>query len=512
MTANSESTLKDIVNERVAVVGSGIGGLAVACLLGKRGYDVTVFEKNGVLGGVCNTFASDGFTFDMGPSWYLMPDVFQNFFSLVEEDVCAHLDLVRLSPSYRVVFKDSDVDVDMYSDIAQDLSTFEQLEPGSGARLKEYLSQAAVQYKVAIDAIMYKNCNSIFDFICPEMRDGGKQMPIFTKMHDYVSRYFSNDLVQKLVEYQLVFLGSSPYDTPALYNIMSHIDFNMGVFYPMGGIYKIADALVNIGKKNGVKYRVSSPVADIMVRNGRVKGVRLEFGEALQFDKVVSDAGVHHTETKLLPREARSYNDKYWETRTLAPSAFILYLGIKGRVPGLRHHNLIFSQDWRANFGQIFDQPVWPDDPSIYICAPSVTDPSVAPPDHENLFVLVPIAPGLPESEEIMRSYTQKTLATLSKELGIDDLESRIVYMRRFVGSDFINRYNHHKGSALGLAHTLDQSAFMRPSNRSKKVADLYYVGADTNPGIGMPICLISAELAYKRIVGDNSRSHLDVL
>jgi phytoene desaturase len=329
------------------------------------------------------------------------------------------------------------------------------------------------------------------------------------KMHDYVKRYFSNKLVQKLVEYQLVFLGSSPYDTPALYNIMSHIDFNMGVYYPMGGIYKIAEALVSIGQKHRIKYHTSSPVEEILVRDGRIKGIRLENGDAMQYDLVVSDAGVHHTETRLLPEKSRTFSDKYWRTRTLAPSAFILYLGIEGRIPGLRHHNLIFSKDWRANFDELFAKPVWPTDPSIYVCTPSVTDPSVAPPQHENLFVLVPIAPGLTETEEILDGYTQKILKTLSDELCIPDINARIVTMRRFVGSDFQQHYNHFKGSALGLAHTLNQTAFFRPSNRSRKVRGLYYVGADTNPGIGMPICLISAELAYKRILGDNSRQHL---
>jgi phytoene desaturase len=495
--------------KHVAVIGSGIGGLGVACLLAKKGYQVEVYEKNGTLGGVCNTFEQDGFTFDMGPSWYLMPDVFEKFFELAGERVSDHLDLVRLAPSYQVAFKDAGVRVDMYSDVERDIPTFETLEPGSGARLRDYLGSSAHQYRVALDNILYKNIDTIFDFMTPEMRAEGRGLPVFLKMHDYVSRYFSNDLVQKLVEYQLVFLGSSPYETPALYNIMSHIDFNLGVFYPMGGVYRIAEALVEIGKKNGVRYHTNSAVTEIITRGGRVKGVALETGERIQSDIVVSDAGVHHTETMLLAPEARTYGDGYWPKRTLAPSAFILYLGVKGRFPSLRHHNLIFAQDWRANFHDIFAQPVWPSDPSIYVCAPSRTDPSVAPPDHENLFVLVPIAPGLPESNELLDAYTERTLKTVGAELGIDDLASRIVTMRRFTGADFEQRYNHFKGSALGLAHTLNQTSIMRPSNYSRKARGLFYVGADTNPGIGMPICLISGELAYKRIVGDRSGPHL---
>lgn len=336
--------------ERVAIIGSGISGLASAALLGRAGFGVTVFEKNDVLGGVCNTFDDAGFRFDMGPSWYLMPDVFESFFSLLGEQISDHLDLQRLSPSYRVVFKDKGEDVLMYSDIERDSRTFERLEPGSAVRLRDYLSQSAIQYKTATDAVLYKNCDSVLDFICPEMRESGKSMPIFTKMHDYVSRYFQRDLVQKLVEYQLVFLGSSPYETPALYNIMSHIDFNMGVFYPMGGIYTIAQSLVAIGRKHGVEYRTSAPISEIMVRGGRVKGVKLKSGEARQFDLVVSDAGVHHTETRLLPPESRSYSERYWHTRTLAPSAFILYLGLSGKVPG----NSAPQPDFRKRLASAF--------------------------------------------------------------------------------------------------------------------------------------------------------------
>jgi phytoene desaturase len=329
-------------------------------------------------------------------------------------------------------------------------------------------------------------------------------------MHKYISRTFSTDAVRKILEYQLVFLGSSPYNTPALYNIMSHIDFNMGVFYPQGGIYSIIRALEAIGTKHGVRYRTEAPVAQILTEGGRASGVRLESGERLRADLVISNADMAHTETELLNKESRTYPARYWAKKTLAPSAFILYLGLKGQVPSLTHHNLAFGQDWKRSFGQIFDAPAWPDDPSYYVCAPSRTDPTTAPEGHENLFVLVPVAPALSMTDADVATYRRRALDLLAEDFDVPDLDARIVFERTYTSRDFTADYNAYGGSALGLAHTMKQTAF-RPNNISKKLSNLYYVGASTNPGIGMPICLISAELAYKRIIGDTSSGPLPV-
>ncbi|MBV9471003.1 MAG: phytoene desaturase, partial [Abitibacteriaceae bacterium] len=287
----------------------------------------------------------------------------------------------------------------------------------------------------------------------------------------------------------------------------------MGVYYPRGGVYQIVRALHNIGEKLGVEYFTDAPIDRILTGSKRrVRGVRLQSGEEFSADLVVSNANIQHTETKMLSRPHRSFSDRYWKTRTLAPSAFILYLGLKDKVPGIAHHNLIFSKDWRSNFAEIFDDPQWPTDPSLYICAPSVTDESAAPPGQENLFVLVPTAPGLKATEKQLAKYADKILTTIEREIHIPNLRERICYQRIFWGKDFTERYNNYRGSALGLAHTISQTALLRPNNKSKRLKNLFYVGANTNPGIGMPICLISAELAYKRIVGDKSASHLEVL
>lgn len=498
--------------EKAVIIGGGIGGLGTACLLAKKGYSVTLVEKNARLGGVCNTFQADGFTFDMGPSWYLMPDVFENFFRLIGERVSDHLDLLRLGPSYRIFFKDTDRSVDIHADLSRDLPTIEALEPGAAAKLQEYLKLSEYQYNIALQGFMYKNYDTIFDFLNLQTATQGRKLEVFSRMHTYVEKFFKTDEVQKIVEYSLVFLGSSPYNTPALYNIMSHIDFNMGVFYPRGGIYQIVRALHGIGEKAGAAYRTNAPVERIVTEKGKATGVQLASGETLPADLVISNANIHHTETKLLAPPDRTYTEKYWQTRTLAPSALILYLGIRGKEPHLAHHNLIFCRDWEQHFAEIFDRPQWPQDPSLYVCVPSATDATVAPEGHENLFVLVPVAPGLEVTETVKYAYVNAILATVEKEMKIPNLRGRIVYQRLFSGADFTREYNNLGGSALGLAHTIKQTAIFRPNNRSKRVKNLFYVGANTNPGIGMPICLISAELAYKRIIGDRSAGHLEEL
>ncbi len=501
------------MNEKAAIIGGGIGGLATACLLAKKGYKVQLFEKNDKVGGVANQFEAEGFTFDMGPSWYLMPDVFENFFELLGEKVEDHLELIKLSPSYRIYFKGQDRYFDFYSDIDRDSATFEALEPGSSTRLREYLGLSKMQYEIALAGFMYKNYDTVLDFLNKETAVEGRKLEVFSPMHKYVEKFFSADEVQKIMEYQLVFLGSSPYNTPALYNIMSHIDFNMGVWYPKGGIHEIPKTLRAIGEKLGVEYFTNAPVERILTKAGRrAKGIRLCDGLEYECDLVVANASIEHVERNLLSSPHRSHSDRYWDTKTLAPSAFILYLGLRDKIENIAHHNLIFSEDWKTNFGEIFDNPVWPTDPSFYVCAPSVTDANMAPEGQENLFVLVPIPPGLKADEQFLQEYRNRVLDTMQREMNIPDLRERIVYERMFWTPDFATRYNTTEGTALGLAHTMMQTALLRPNNVSKKLKNLYYVGANTNPGIGMPIQLISAELAYKRVVGNKSAGHLKEL
>lgn len=508
------------------IIGSGFGGLGAAALLGKAGYQVTVLEKNEMVGGRASVFnvrqdqqgnwaqsddldSPGGFKFDMGPSWYLMPDVFEHFFTLLGEKVEDHLDLVKLGPSYRIFYKDTFLKVDIYSDLTKDLPTVEALEPGAGKALQRYLDRAGHQYSIAKDRFMYKNYDSVLNFLTPEVAIQGSKLSVFKTMDKYVSGYFKSDAMRKIVQYPLVFLGSSPYNTPAIYNIMSHIDFNMGVYYPQGGIYQITKALQKVGQKYGASYQTNTDVVKIIVEQGRAVGVQLAGGKELRADIVISNADIHHTEQDLLEPAYHTKSEKYWQSRTLAPSALIMYLGVKGQLPSLTHHNLLFSKDWQKNFAEIFDNPQWPTDPSLYICNPSKTDPSTAPDDHENLFILVPIAPKLDYDDATLEDYADKILATIEASMDIPNLRERIVYKRLFSVKDFAERYNSYGGTALGLAHTLMQTAIFRPNNTSKKVKNLYYVGAGTNPGIGMPITLISAELMYKRLIGDKTSGPL---
>ncbi len=498
--------------QHAVIIGGGFGGLGLAGLLARAGYRVTLLEKNAQVGGRANRFSEGGFMFDMGPSWYLMPDVFERFFRLMGTSPRAELDLVPLSPSYRLFFEGGREPLDMFADAQKSAAVFDAIEPGAGQRLLDYLKVSQEQYEIIIENLMYRNASSFRDFMDWTMIRAGLRLPAFSTMHRYVKRYFKSETLQQIMQYQLLFLGSSPFQAPSLYNIMGHIDFNLGVYYPQGGIYKVVESLTRLAQRHGAAVRVNAPVARITVEGGRATGVVLEGGERIAGDLVISNADLHHTETTLLPEEARSYAQRYWDRRSLAPSALILYLGVRGPVPELIHHNILFARNWNESFRELFRAEGWPRNPSLYVCCPSKTDPSVAPAGHETLFVLMPIAAGLTYDEPTQRAYADRALAMIEREMNIPDLRGRIAVMRSYCGDDFARDHNSFRGSALGLAHTLSQTAIFRPANVSGKVPNLFFVGAGTNPGIGMPSCLISAELAYKRIRGIRSAAPLDAI
>lgn len=499
--------------KKIIIIGGGIGGLATAALFAKKGFDVSVFEKNTNLGGRANIFKAEGFTFDMGPSWYMMPDIFEDFFALLGEDIKNYLSLERLDPSYRVF---TEHPMGSFYDFSADLSkikdTFELLEPGSGEKLEKYLSHAEHQYIIAKKEFMFKNYDSFFDLFNLRILKEGRKLPLFRSMYSIVSKIFNNELLRKVLQFQTVLLGTSPYQTPGIYSLMNYVDFVQGVWYPKGGIYSLIEALVAICKKNGVAFYTEKTVKKIIVEKGTASGVILSNGEEIRSDYVISNADYEYTERVLLSKDERDHGMSYWESQTLAPSAFIMYLGVNGKVDSLQHHNLLFSTDWKKNFHQIFTTPQWPEHPSIYVSAPSRTDSTVAPFGMENLFVLVPIAAGMKYSDEYAHDYGNFILDRIAQHMNIPNLKARIVYRRDYCIRDFEKDYNSFKGTALGPAHTLMQTAFFRANNISKKIKNLYYVGAYTNPGIGMPICLISAELVYKRIMGINHPAPLSVL
>lgn len=488
--------------KKIVIIGAGIGGLSLGALLAKKGHEVHIIEKNEFPGGRANIFEAEGYTFDMGPSWYLMPDIFKHYYDLLEEDIHEHLNLVKLGPSYRVFFADDKQYpvLDIYSDIEKDLPTLEQLEPGVGPKLRAYLERAGKQYAIAKHGFMYRNYNSILDFFSWDIMKEGRHMNPLQTMENYLNIWFKDDRLKKILEYTLVFLGSAPSKTPALYNIMNYIDFEMGVFYTKGGIYTIINSLVSLNNKYGATLRTNTPVQRIAITNGVATGVILANNEVIDADIVVSNADLWFTENHLITEaKYRTYPESFWEQAVMGPSAFIMYLGLNTTVENLTHHNLRFGKDWKKNFSEIFDDPQLPIDPSYYVCKPTHTDDNVAPEGTDILFVLVPIPAGLTPTMEQKQEYRDKVIGLMKKDLQLPELETMIVYERSYWGDDFGRDYNAYKGTALGMAHTLKQT-LLRPGNKSKKVKNLLYVGAGTNPGIGMPICLISGELAYKRI------------
>ena len=526
MTAFDAAT-RPLEGTDAVVVGGGFGGLSTACYLARDGADVTVIEATEQLGGRAGVLEADGFRFDMGPSWYLMPDVFERFFGHFDRTPVDFYELERLDPHYRVYFKDGDR-ADVPADRPSAVELFDSYEAGAGETLERYLDDCERNYEVAMEHFVYADRTRWRDFLDPAVARHARGLTLLGSMQGHVSDYFDHPKLQQLVQYSLVFLGGSPHNTPALYSLMSHVDFNLGVWYPEDGIGSVVEALVDLGRELGVTYYTDRPATAIRpasagsadaVSDGGIaesRGDRLvgttdrpsgdllvETTEGpLVTDVVVSNADYAHTEIELLEPEHRRYDEEYWQSRTYAPSAFLAYLGLEGELEELAHHTLVLPTDWDPHFERIFEDPAWPSNPAYYVCAPSRTDPTVAPDGHAALFVLVPIAPGLEDGPERREAYLETVLEDLATNAGVD-LRDRIVFRRTFSVSDFASRYNSYRGTALGLAHTLRQTAPLRPARRSKHLDGLYHVGADTTPGIGMPMCLISGEHAAAAVRRD---------
>ncbi|QLK27007.1 phytoene desaturase family protein [Natrinema zhouii] len=510
--------MESLAGESVVVIGGGIGGLSTACYLADAGADVRVVEKNEQLGGRASRLERDGFRFDMGPSWYLMPDVFERFFAEFDRTPSDYYELSHLDPHYRIFFKDSaerssadDASgqgprahgdrVDVTPDLERTKAVFEEYEAGAGEALERYLEKSRENYEVGMEHFVYEDRTRLRDYIDPDVARQARGLSLLGSMQGHVESYFDHPKLQQIMQYTLVFLGGSPTNTPALYNLMSHVDFNLGVWYPDGGIGAVIDGVAELGAELGVEYDTGRPATEIKGRTGGFE-VETERGP-VRSDLVVSNADYAHTEQELLTPERRGYDADYWDERTYAPSAFLLYLGVEGDVDELAHHTLVLPTDWEDHFDQIFEEPQWPDDPAYYCCVPSETDDDVAPEGHSALFVLVPVAPGLEDTPGVRDRYRDLILADIASNTGTD-LRDRIVLEERFSIDDFASRYNSYGGTALGLAHTLRQTSLFRPPHRSKEVDGLYFVGGDTTPGIGMPMCLISGELTAEKVLEDH--------
>jgi phytoene desaturase len=509
--------------QRVVVVGGGIAGLATAALLASRGHSVDLLEKNPTLGGRVGSVERDGFRFDTGASWYLMPEVFEHFFALLGTSAEDELELITLDPSYRVFFEGYAEPVDVRPDRAHNRALFEALEPGAGKRFDDYLRSADETYDIALRRFLYTSFESPTTLLSADVvRRGPRLGRLLTRsLERHVASRFSDQRLRQVLGYPAVFLGSSPSRTPSMYHLMSAMDLGDRVLYPQGGFTRLIEVIASLAQRHGARLHTSTPVTAILTEDGgrraRVTGVAATVDgvrRTFPADVVVGAADLHHVETALLPAELQTHPEPAWADRSPGPGAVLAMLGVEGVLPQLPHHSLFFTSDWGQNFGDIFGRDARvPDPASVYVCKPSETDPTVAPEGCENLFVLVPVPAdaaighggddggGSPTVERTADAAIDQVAAWA----GIPDLRDRI-RVRHTVGpEDFARQYNAWRGGALGLEHTLRQSAFFRPGNASAKVDGLLYAGASTVPGVGLPMCLISAELVLKRLSGDRS-------
>jgi phytoene desaturase len=485
-------------DKHVVVIGSGFAGISAATHLATAGYQVTVVEKNSTPGGRARKFESGGFVFDMGPSWYWMPDVFDRYFEKFGKKVADYYELVRLDPSYAVIYGKDDT-LNIPAELSSFRQTLESIEPGSGKKLDEFLSQAAYKYQVGIHDLVHKPSRSLLEFARLSLLRDLFRMDIFQSMSTHVRKFFKEDKIIRLMEFPVLFLGETAEKIPALYSLMNYADIALGTWYPKGGMHKIIEGMVSLAEEKGVTFQYNSPVSRINVSNGKATSVTLEDGRKLDTDVVVAGADYHHVETQLLQVDHRNYSEKYWETRVMAPSSLLFYLGIDKKLKNLLHHNLYFDEPLGPHADAIYTRPRWPEKPLFYVSAPSVTDPSVAPEGKENLFILVPLAPGLSDTEEVREKYYHLVMDRLEALSG-QEIRSHVIFKRSYAHSDFIGDYNAFKGNAYGLANTLTQTAILKPSLKNKKVANLYYTGQLTVPGPGVPPSLISGGVVAKEI------------
>lgn len=486
------------MSRSVIIIGAGFAGLSAAAFMAKAGWSVTVVDKGPMAGGRARQLQEGGFTFDMGPSWYWMPDVFERFFAQFGKKVEDYYELTRLDPSYRVYWPEGATDVP--ADYEQLRSLFERLEPGSAAKLDRYLREAATKYRIGIEDLVYKPGQSLTEFLDWKVISNAMRLDVFTSMKSHIARYFSHAKLRQLLEFPVLFLGALPQNTPALYSLMNYADMVGGTWYPKGGMFSVVRAMQQLAEEQGVQFRFGEEAKSIVVERNNASKLVTDKGE-LVADAIISGADYHFTETTLLHQAHRSYTEQYWNKRVLAPSCLLYFVGVKGRLSNLLHHNLFFDVPFDKHAAEIYSQPAWPAQPLFYACVTSKTDDAVAPPGHENLFLLVPVAAGLQgDSEELRETYFQKILERLEQRTG-QSIAGSIVYKKSFSVSDFVQQYNSFKGNAYGLANTLKQTAILRPSCRSKKVKNLFYTGQFTVPGPGVPPSLISGEVVSREVI-----------
>ena len=483
------------MKKNIAIIGSGFSSLSAACYLAKAGHNVTIYEKNDALGGRARQFKAAGFTFDMGPSWYWMPDVFDKFFNDFGKKVSDYFTLTKLSPAYRVYFgKDDFIDIE---DTPEKIcKKFESIEKGSGEKLKKYLKIAKENYEIGVTDMLYKMPgNSPLELVSKKTI---KRVRFFlSNIRKDVRRDFKNPKLRAILEFPVLFLGAKASNTPAFYNFMNYADFGIGTFQPPNGFHDLVNAMVDLGKSLGVKYKVNHELSKINVSNKKVENIVIN-GKSTDCDLILSGADYHHTES-LLPVKSRQYNNRYWKSRVFAPSSLLFYVGFNKKLKNVQHHNLIFDTDFNKHAEEIYDEPKWPSDPLFYANFTSKTNSKTAPEGSENAFFLIPIAIDLIDNEETRNKYFEKIISKMELYTG-QELKSSITFKRSFCVNDFKSEYNSYGGNAYGLANTLFQTAFLRPNIKSKLVQNLYFCGQLTVPGPGVPPAIVSGELVANLI------------
>lgn len=485
--------------KKVAVIGSGFSSLSASCYLAKAGHDVSLFEKNSSLGGRARQFKKEGFTFDMGPSWYWMPDIFEKFFADFGKKVSDYYHLEKLDPAYKIFFQDDSLTIgDTLEKIAIE---FERLEAGSSKPLKKFIDKARKNYDIAINEIVLRPGISPFELVTKDTIVRVDQF--FKTISGEVRRKFKNPKLISTLEFPVLFLGAKPSDTPAFYNFMNFADFGLGTWHPSGGMYKVIEGMVQLAQELGVRLHTNSPIKKINVENGVTTGVTTE-NNTKKFDIVVSGADYHHAE-QLLDPAYRQYSAKFWKKKTFAPSSLLFYVGFDKKLKNAEHHNLFFDADFEQHAEHIYDKPQWPSKPLFYANLPSVTDKTMAPKGCEAAFFLIPLATGLEDTPELREHYFTIIIDRF-EQLTSQKVKNSIIFKESFCVSDFVKEYNSYGGNAYGMANTLKQTAFLRPGLRSKKVKNLFFTGQLTVPGPGVPPALISGKLVSELIINQNSR------
>ena len=489
------------MKKNIIVIGSGLAGMASAAYLAKEGHSVKVIEKNSTYGGRLQTYKEKGFTFDLGPSWYWMPDLFESFFSDFDKKASDYYTLTRLDPGYRVYFDDKEF-FDVPENYQKLKNNLEKIEPGSSDALDNFLNDGKIKYEIAVKKFIYKPSLSPFEYIRLDLIKHLGRLAIFKPISKHIREFFTDKRIIQMLEFPGLLLGAKPSKTPALYSLMNYADIKLGTWYPSGGIRSVATAVHSVAVEQGVEFVYDEPIKKIHKKDKSVFEVLSKI-RSYEADIVIANADYEHVETNLLDKKYRNYSKTYWNKRTMSPSALLFYVGIDKKI-NIPHHCLFFDTNFNTHVEDIYDDPKWPENPLFYVSCTSKTDLDVAPTGSEALFILIPVAPDLTDKPALRDSYFEQVLDRIERKTG-ESIKNNVVMSRSYAHKEFISDFNSFKGNAYGLANTLFQTAFLKPKIKNSRLSNLYYTGQLTVPGPGMPPALVSGKIVAKQVMKDNS-------